>query len=349
MSETRRVLACVFLLIIILPGAAGAPALADDGAQDQSVADDGGSLSAAQTDQPAANRTTTRIQMSANGSAVWTLRIRTRLETERQREEYRAFQERFRENRSRFLDSFRGNIRGVVGTARNATDREMRVTGFSATTSIQRVPRQWGTVTYRFRWTGFAADTERGLAVGDVFNGGFFIADGDSLVLVAPEAHRVVTVDPDADERDGGTVSWTGREDFRTERPRVVFKPDGATAADSSEADQANGSPGQSLPEPSTAAVAAAVVGGLAMVVFVGYRRVNGDEDPETAAPLVTDEDRVEQLLSEHDGRMRQQAIASELDWSKGKTSRVLSRMADDDRIEKLRLGRENVIELTAE
>ncbi|MBP1922838.1 putative membrane protein [Halorubrum alkaliphilum] len=43
---------------------------------------------------------------------------------------------------------------------------------------------------------------------------------------------------------------------------------------------------------------------------------------------------------------MRQSAIVEELDWSKSKTSRVLSRMADEGDVEKLRIGRENVIDL---
>ncbi|WP_394357381.1 helix-turn-helix transcriptional regulator [Halorubrum alkaliphilum] len=48
----------------------------------------------------------------------------------------------------------------------------------------------------------------------------------------------------------------------------------------------------------------------------------------------------------QHRSRMRQSAIVEELDWSKSKTSRVLSRMADEGDVEKLRIGRENVIDL---
>mgnify|MGYP006268469689 FL=1 len=74
--------------------------------------------------------------------------------------------------------------------------------------------------------------------------------------------------------------------------------------------------------------------------------------DNETAAidpDLLTDEDRVRQVLAERGGRMKQSAIVDEFDWSKSKASRVISRMAEDGDVEKLRIGRENVIDLVEE
>lgn len=64
--------------------------------------------------------------------------------------------------------------------------------------------------------------------------------------------------------------------------------------------------------------------------------------------PVLTDADRVESVLVEADGQLRQSEIVDALEWSKSKTSRVLSDMADEGRIEKLRIGRENVIRLDA-
>lgn len=74
--------------------------------------------------------------------------------------------------------------------------------------------------------------------------------------------------------------------------------------------------------------------------------------DDETAAidpDLLTNEDRVRQVLAERGGRMKQSAIVDEFDWSKSKTSRVISRMAEEGDVEKLRIGRENVIDLVEE
>ncbi|PSQ45718.1 hypothetical protein BRD17_00875 [Halobacteriales archaeon SW_7_68_16] len=64
---------------------------------------------------------------------------------------------------------------------------------------------------------------------------------------------------------------------------------------------------------------------------------------------LLSDEERVERLLERNGGRMRQTNIVSETGWSNAKVSQLLSGMDEDDRIDKLRIGRENLIALPDE
>ena len=72
----------------------------------------------------------------------------------------------------------------------------------------------------------------------------------------------------------------------------------------------------------------------------------SAESEPEEDPSLLSDEERVERLLTENGGRMRQADIVSETGWSDAKVSQLLSEMADGGRIEKLRLGRENLISL---
>ncbi|ELZ37799.1 hypothetical protein C471_11876 [Halorubrum saccharovorum DSM 1137] len=74
-----------------------------------------------------------------------------------------------------------------------------------------------------------------------------------------------------------------------------------------------------------------------------------GTESDDVAAgeedlSLLSDEERVERLLEDNGGRMRQADIVAETGWSDAKVSQLLSSMADSGRVEKLRLGRENLI-----
>lgn len=62
----------------------------------------------------------------------------------------------------------------------------------------------------------------------------------------------------------------------------------------------------------------------------------------ETA--LLSDKEVVNQMLRAEGGRMKQSEIVTTTDWSKAKVSRLLSRLADEDEITKVRLGRENLI-----
>ena len=46
---------------------------------------------------------------------------------------------------------------------------------------------------------------------------------------------------------------------------------------------------------------------------------------------------------------MRQADIAEAVDWSKSKTSPVVSWMAEEGTVEKIRIGRENVVRLAGD
>ena len=292
--------------------------------------------------QPETDNTVTRIGVGVDGDARWSVVVRTRLETDRDVRSYREFQERVRANESRYLGQFSDRIASVVAAADGGTDRSMAARNFSLSTSIQQVPRRWGVITYTFTWTGFAR-VENGSVVVDGVGGGLLIARNDTLVVSGPARYTATDVGPTPTTRDNGTLSWRGRRDFGPGEPTVRYEPAATPTGDSG----------------LTAVVSPALVGALGLVAAVGgfllYRRRNGagtasdaDDGGETTAVL-TDGDRVVELVTENGGQVKQAAIADELDWSASKTSRVLSRLADDGRIEKLRLGRENVISLPDE
>jgi len=319
----------------------------------------GGAL--AQQSQPETDNTVTRIEVFENGSARWTVQIRTRLDTDRRVEEYGAFQSRFRNDTDQYLGPFRTRIRGVVANAESATGRQMGATEFTATTSVQEVPRRWGVVTYEFTWTNFAAREDGRVVVGDVFGGGFFIAADDALQVVAPDGYGIARTDPAPDSREDGVVTWNGREDFADGNPTVAFTPAaGQTGGD-----------GALLGDLTGIAVA-----GLVVVVLLGlvgavlYGRRDGDTGgpdgtveaaggpPASSAggagdgggsQVLTDEERVVDLLEANGGRVRQAEIAESFDWSASKTSRVVGRMAEEGSVEKLQLGRENLVTLPGE
>lgn len=390
-------------------------------------------------DTPEADNTITRIELEPNGSAVWSIQFRTRLTNESEVDEYRAFQAEFRNDTASFLDPFRERITSVVANAANETGREMTATQFSASTSIQQVPRRFGVVTFRFRWVSFADDQ---LTTGDVFADGFFVGSNDTLVITAPDGYRLESVEPTPDERTDQQARWFGQVSFGEDRPRVVAVPQPTPTATATQP-----SP---TPQPTTATtvlttatgdsggfpVVPVVAAGLIAIILgaLGYRAgvfdrdgstggggvtdsggptdsggatgrsgssdsgptdsadstdsagptdgadptdsggaspqdrpsddtgtandapTNGETTDDTSDPYeavladirppLTDEDRVRKALAENGGRMRQSDIAETLEWSASKTSRVLSAMTDDGTVEKLRVGRQNVIDL---
>lgn len=309
---------------------------------------------------PDTDNTVTHIHVYPNGTAEWSVTIRTRLDTDEDVEEYEAFQSRFRDNTSRYVDPFSERMRAVVARASEAVNREMHARDFTASTTIQEVPRRWGIVTYRFTWTNFATTEDERLIVGDVFEGGFYLASNDTLEIEGPTGYDVSSVEPEPVDRDDGNLTWVGREDFEDERPHVVFTP-------------ASGSTWPGLAAGVGGVLLVGLVGLSAYVVWQRQDRVGAhpgpgqsargpDEPFDTDAPVVdeaddptvgetvlTDEERVRGLLEANGGRMRQAAISEELDWSTSKTSRVVGDLVDEGTAEKLRLGRENLIDIVDE
>jgi hypothetical protein len=81
----------------------------------------------------------------------------------------------------------------------------------------------------------------------------------------------------------------------------------------------------------------------------VGNGAVGGpdsDGADSSAPPVKTDEQRIVEILSAHDGRIYQRELVDRTEWSASKVSRLLSTMEDEGRIEKIRIGRENVVTL---
>lgn len=337
MAHTRALLVATLVVSLVVPAVAVGHAAT--GATTSAVA------------APETDNSVTRVAVRSDGDARWTVRIRTRLDSEEDVERYRSFQRKFRNDTARFLDPFAGRMGGVVAGAENATDREMNASSFAASTDIQEVPRRWGVVSFSFTWTNFARVDGGRLLVGDVFEGGFFLAEGDSLVVEVPSGYAVGTADPRPAESDGTSVTWVGREDFADGRPRVVLEsaeaPPNATASPSP-APRAGG-----LPLGALALGGVVLLAGFGATLYVrrqGWspRGANGGDDGTSGddVSVMTDAERVEQVLTGNGGRMKQADVADELGWSASKTSRVVGGMVDDGRVEKLRVGRENVLDL---
>jgi len=120
--------------------------------------------------------------------------------------------------------------------------------------------------------------------------------------------------------------------------------PRGGAASDTGGADTASATEGAGGDTPSDPTGSAA--GSTASAAAAGGASEGG---AGAGAPLLSDEERVLALLRENGGRMKQADIVDATDWSNAKVSQLLSGMADDGAVEKLRIGRENLITLPEE
>jgi len=141
-----------------------------------------------------------------------------------------------------------------------------------------------------------------------------------------------------------------------TEASNGGLPPDdgvGATAASASSAGatagEAAGSGSDAEPASASTDAAGSDADATASGAAAAGATETADDDEEIDEELLSDEERVLRLLEGNGGRMKQANIVTETGWSNAKVSQLLSGMHEDEEIQKLRIGRENLIALPEE
>ncbi len=323
-----------------------------------------------------------RITVYENESARWTIQHARPL-NESEREQFEAFATEFNTQETDTFRAFRTRTQNLLAFARNATDRNMSARAFERRAYVNELGQTRGVVELSFVWTAFARSNGSRVRVGDVFEGGMYIARGQRLEFRRGPALEFNDVQPTPDSMANQdslarseSVTWTGERQFSDQRPAAVLRTrnmstgGAGSATGGSTGSDAGGSTDGTVPiAVGGLVIVAAVLGGLAWyrvrgptgeraattdsVPVSGSPRPKADDSGGTAtvskAELLSDEDRVLRLLEENGGRMKQVDIVDETEWSKSKVSMLLSEMEEADQISKLRLGRENVISVAGE
>ena len=335
-----RVSAVLFVLILVaVPVATAAATPATAGHAQQATP--------TQTDEPITEETTFILQLQSNGDAQWTITDTYALEDEN---DTRAFEQLAGQYTDDEADiGWEQSFREASQAATAATGREMTITNVSRRSTVSDGR---GTLELTFTWTNFARSTGSRLIVQDGFNttdGTWFprLYENQTLIISPPEGYGVTSA-PETDINDG-SLRFEGPQTFEPGYLNIVY--------------EGNPSP---IDGTVLAWLAVSLLAALGLAVLVRYlQRTDGvpvpdvgtdatESDPasdsgETAndgldVELLSDEERVERLLEDNGGRMKQARIVEETGWSNAKVSQLLSSMDDSDRIDKLRIGRENLI-----
>lgn len=368
MRQAALLVAVVCLLAAPVAATAG---LSGPPAQ-QSVQDDSA---------PPATGVDITIQVQSDGSARWVIASKYALENEN---ETAAF-ERLRDDFEAYQTNSEFSVavfRAVVPEVSERVGRPMEIRDTSRSSRVvDHGNNSTGVLSVQFTWTNFTRVDNETLVV-DSFSGSWFgdLKEGQTLTIKPPEGYDTTRVQPAA-SITGGAYEWTGPERFAPGEPTAVFTeaavttpvgvswavlvgvgslalvlggvivwayyrelprglPSGSGWYGGDGEAATDGAPGGAESAASPAGETATDDAAAGAAVAAGE-----DVDPE----LLSDEERVERLLREHGGRMKQSKIVEETRWSTAKVSQLLSSMADEDRVEKLRIGRENLISLPDE
>lgn len=339
--------------------------------------------------QPQTDGTHLEAQLQEDGDAEWTVSVRVPFEDDRDRAEFVSFADRFEAGTGELdLGSEAFERAAAEASAATDREMEItsieRESELRNETTDGEAFDEYGVLRVSFTWESFAREGENGtLYVDDAFN----VTDGtwlpglgadQSLTIRAPPGYSAPTTSPIGAEE--GDLHWTGPETFEPGYLRIVYHPGTTTTP------PANEGTSDTLIIGALALSGAALLIGVYLLLG---RRTEDDADAgptmeptadgsaETAVEsatesndatspdpigsrlseerdgrdleLLSDEERVEYLLERNGGRMKQANIVKETGWSNAKVSQLLSAMNEADRVDKLRIGRENLISLPGE
>ncbi|MFC5278796.1 hypothetical protein ACFPM1_08530 [Halorubrum rubrum] len=322
------------------------------------------------------------VDVDADGDAVWTIEYRVRLSTSDEERAFEEFRTDLEANPDAYSDRFRGRMETTVNESSSATGREMSVSNVSVTAERREIPQEYGVVTYRFRWGGFATVEDGRIAAGDAVDG-MFLDEESSLIVSWPDSHDLESASPEPAETRDGSVVWVGPVDFAGGEPRIAAGPDsvvdsvpsglpilvavgllvvlGGIAAYSRRDRESSSAAAEATPvESETVGTAAADEPPAEAVADDAPGEPEDTDEPDTDdsidadappvdAELLSNEEQVLRLLEREGGRMKQKRVAEELDWTAAKTSQVVTGLRDEGELEGFRLGRENVLTLPDE
>ena len=316
----------------------------------------------------AAPSTEFTIRLQSNRDAEWEITLEYTLETASEREAFRSIAAEYEDGTAPAGGLSVELYENIASLASDETNREMQIQDVERTSELDGGT---GTLRLAFTWSAFLEEDGEQLVFNDALQtpdeGTWLhsLDESQQLQITTPRGYSITSANVAFAQN---TVTIEGPHTFDPDdHVRIILEP------------SAFGSATWELLG-AAVVVGAAIIGGALLL----RRRddesaeprtdspptpstTTGDKEPpaedahaadpesaEAAEPdasgedvsLLADDERILQLLDRNDGRMRQADIVAETDWSDAKVSQLLSSMADDEMITKLRIGRENLISL---
>jgi uncharacterized membrane protein len=237
---------------------------------------------------------------------------------------------------------FQQKVYGLVYSAQSITQRDMDVDGnsFQINTTITAESK---ITEYSFLWRNFTVNRDSTLQVGDVFGAEDFFGQlfGDAaLQLSYPAEYRVKSVYPPPYERQDAayTLKWARTEDLTNTNVNIVLAQGSG-----------DGSPAYSQNGFMVILVVAIVVVVSALGIYAVKRKRNNAasaQEPQTPSALETEEDKIIKLLKTSGGALRQTEITERCNFSKAKTSQLLTALEGMGKLTRYKKGRDKIVTL---
>jgi len=286
--------------------------------------------------------TTYQISIDGAGSATWIIERRFILSSEEEVTIFESYIIEFESQKVEYLEEFSNETEILVDRGSLITGRSMRAENFDVTIGLlETATASYGVIKFQYDWIGFAKIEEERIAVGDVFEGGFYLYKDDTLIVEYPQEFSIQAVSPlpDEERESEQALLWYGRRNFGGGEPIIIL----ITANIESENNLQN----------SMLLIFAVIL--IVLLIFIMlwvFRRRNGKKKLVNGSlkkekfEIKSDEDKVVELLHNIGGQIYQSMITKRLEFSKAKTSILLKGMEKKGLVKRKKMGREVIVTL---
>lgn len=282
------------------------------------------------------------VNIMTNGDATWIIETRQPLSNNESRQDFQAYIEQIESNDTTQTDNFQNQFDNVVSSANGEFSRSMSVESLTLNAEIKETTSgSVGITTIEFTWNNFATVTEDRIIVGDILSEGYSISETERFRITPPENYNLdrETVSGGAEiQENNDIVEWFGPHSF-SELELEYYE-----YTDNLESDNDSDSGNQMM-----LIIGVVVTISLVGLLYMLYNRKKDSSNSWSVTELKTDEEKIVALLEENNGRIKQKILVNEFDWSKTKVSRLTSNLENEGVIEKLTIGRENVLNLKSD
>jgi len=280
------------------------------------------------------------IELYEDGSAKWIIEKRFVAETEYERALF------FNEHGFTKIDEYKKNITKLVNLAWQLTGRNMSALDIKLTQKEFREDDKYRlTVSLEFIWLNFSKVLDEDIYIGDVFDGNFVdLREYDSLTIIYPPCYTNSSVpapNPDEFDESRRALVWYGPKDFERGKPRISFKKFENT--EPTEIDYRNLLWQLML---TVGIIIVTAFGGF--LILKKYQRHTKEIkfEYDKGIKLEDDERKIIDLLIDSGGTLSQSAITRKSEFSKSKTSKILTALEKKGIISRKKKGRTKIVSL---
>ncbi len=266
----------------------------------------------------------TKIEINSDTSAQWAIEIKYSENTE---------DNEIQELAASMMD----NMIQKASASAVVTGRSMAIENYVMSGPVQI--QNYKKIRCEFKWTNFVETDGGELVLGDAIETGLLdlATTSDYLTITYPEGYVARAISPNPDQTSGRDLTWIGPESFGFGQPVITMR---------------------ALSSPIPYIILVVVLSlGLGAGWFLWFKKLfkpmlKTKQESELPAEvrveptLKSDSERVTEILRAAGGKLYQNELVRRLDISKSKCSEILNSMEQNGEIQRMRMGRTNLVTL---